>query len=221
MIYPSADKLEIWGSKYALVTLAAKRAKQIKSGAPPLIDTDSRNPLTIALEEIAAGRITCEIPDVDAVPGISMEAEVAELLAIPEDYDDEAAALTADVAPVHEEEAAASYDEEEIEEEEEEDEEEERPLWIEEIEEEVEEEVGLAPVDGEEEAVAPAEVGDVEVGTEAADEDTEVKPRGRREKASARADIEAVDVDFDIDAVEDIDLDADTEEAEPSNEEEA
>jgi DNA-directed RNA polymerase subunit omega len=220
MIYPSADKLETWGSKYALVTLAAKRAKQIKSGAPPLIDTDSRNPLTIALEEIAAGRITCEVPDVDAVPGISMEAEVAELLAIPEDYDDEAAVLTADTAPVHEEEAEASYDEEEIEEEEEE--EEDHPLWIEEAEDEVEEEVGLSPVDDEEEAIPAVEVVDVE----AVDEDIEVKPRGRRKKAAVDADIEDVDVDVDmdvdvdLDSIDDIELDADTEDAEPSDEEE-
>ena len=46
------------GSRYSLVVLAAKRAKQIKEGAPLLIDTDSTNPLTIALEEIAAGKVS-------------------------------------------------------------------------------------------------------------------------------------------------------------------
>ncbi len=58
MIYPSADKIEKEiDSKYALVVLAAKRAKQIKEGARPLIDTQSGNPLTIALEEIATGKL--------------------------------------------------------------------------------------------------------------------------------------------------------------------
>ncbi|MCX8054025.1 MAG: DNA-directed RNA polymerase subunit omega, partial [Armatimonadetes bacterium] len=63
MIFPSMDKLENWGNRYALATLAAKRAKQIKSGAPPLVETDSKNPLTIALDEIATGKITCVIPE--------------------------------------------------------------------------------------------------------------------------------------------------------------
>ena len=91
MIYPSMDKLENWGSKYALVTLAAKRAKQLKSGAPPLVDTDSRNPLTVALEEIAAGKITCFVPDVDLVITASVEPEVAQLLAIPMEPEEELA----------------------------------------------------------------------------------------------------------------------------------
>jgi len=59
LIYPSADTIEDKvKSRYSLVILAAKRAKQIKEGAPVLIDTLSTNPLTIALEEIAAGKVT-------------------------------------------------------------------------------------------------------------------------------------------------------------------
>ncbi len=62
--------LEKVDSKYALVSLAAKRARQINNyyrsreeGSiddipPPLIDTRSKNILTIALEEIAAGKIS-------------------------------------------------------------------------------------------------------------------------------------------------------------------
>lgn len=58
MIYPSADTIEERiGSRYSLVVVAAKRAKQIKEGAPVLIETASTNPLTIALEEIAAGKV--------------------------------------------------------------------------------------------------------------------------------------------------------------------
>lgn len=62
--------LEKVDSKYALVIMAAKRARQINNyyrareeGSiddipPPLVDTRSRNILTIALEEIAAGKIS-------------------------------------------------------------------------------------------------------------------------------------------------------------------
>ncbi len=61
MIYPSADTIEDKvGSRYSLVVLAAKRAKQIKEGSPVLIETDSTNPLTIAMEEIAAGKVTAQ-----------------------------------------------------------------------------------------------------------------------------------------------------------------
>jgi DNA-directed RNA polymerase subunit omega len=61
LIYPSADTIEDRvGSRYSLVVLAAKRAKQIKEGSPVLIDTESTNPLTIAMEEIAAGKVTAQ-----------------------------------------------------------------------------------------------------------------------------------------------------------------
>ena len=43
--------------KFVLANLAAKRAKQIKEGAPPLVRIDSSHPLSIALAEIAAGKI--------------------------------------------------------------------------------------------------------------------------------------------------------------------
>ena len=58
MIYPSPDKIDKQvESKYALVILAAKRAKQIKEGSRPRLPTDTTNPLTIALEEIAEGKV--------------------------------------------------------------------------------------------------------------------------------------------------------------------
>ena len=73
MIYPSADTIEDKvGSRYSLVVLAAKRAKQIKEGAPVLIDTASTNPLTIALEEIAAGKVTSQGDPTAAVNGDSL-----------------------------------------------------------------------------------------------------------------------------------------------------
>lgn len=82
MIFPSMDKLENWGSKFALVVLAAKRAKQIKSGSPTLIDTETRNPLTAALEEIAAEKVTHTVPDNDLIIVSHEEPEIAQLLAL-------------------------------------------------------------------------------------------------------------------------------------------
>ena len=57
MIYPAADKLDALGSKYELVIVAAKRARQLKEQARHLVDTRSTNTLTIALEEIGEGQI--------------------------------------------------------------------------------------------------------------------------------------------------------------------
>ena len=120
MIYPSADKLELWGSKYSLVVLAAKRAKQIKSGAPPLIETSSRNPLTIALEEIAAGKIHCQVADHDILPKTTQEAEVAQLLAIPTLplEDEDVASADAETASIFSAEVELVSDEDEHDEEE-------------------------------------------------------------------------------------------------------
>ncbi len=70
MIYPPIETLlERVDSKFSLVTLAAKRGRQINSyfsqlgeglGAivPPQVASVSRKPLSIALEEIAANKIT-------------------------------------------------------------------------------------------------------------------------------------------------------------------
>ncbi len=70
MISPRVDHLlDNVDSNYASVIVAAKRARQINSyyhslgeGAfdefpPPTIETQSKNYLTIALEEVAAGKI--------------------------------------------------------------------------------------------------------------------------------------------------------------------
>lgn len=57
MIYPNADKLDSMSSKYALVIIAAKRARQIKEGARKYVNSKSANPLTLALEEISEGEI--------------------------------------------------------------------------------------------------------------------------------------------------------------------
>lgn len=133
MIYPSADKIDkAIDSKYALVVLAAKRAKQLKEGARPLIATDSTNPLTIALEEIAGGAIKYQfdenslagreaLEDKKAVVGSRTLDVENDPLALPDDLVAKAAtALGADLDLDDSEDD--SEVEEEVEEEEDEDE---------------------------------------------------------------------------------------------------
>src|SRR3954452_1174763 len=81
------DKVD---SKFTLVTLAAKRGRQINSyfnqlgeglGAivPPQVASVSRKPLSIALEEISAGKIVyIPAPDVDLTK-VEGEGEVADV----------------------------------------------------------------------------------------------------------------------------------------------
>ena len=76
MIHPPIDKLlERIDSKYALVIVAAKRARQlntyhhqlgegnIDTFAPPMVESRSKNYLTMALEEIAQGKLHWELPE--------------------------------------------------------------------------------------------------------------------------------------------------------------
>ncbi|MBC8065931.1 MAG: DNA-directed RNA polymerase subunit omega [Chlorobia bacterium] len=76
---PSPDILsEFPQGKFVLSNLAAKRAKQLREGAPPLVQIESNHPLTIALAEIAAGKIKPIMPSIDSV-GIGT-AEAAMLI---------------------------------------------------------------------------------------------------------------------------------------------
>jgi DNA-directed RNA polymerase subunit omega len=71
---PVEDLLDRVDSKFTLVSLAAMRGRQINSYfnqlseglgsiVPPQVTSVSRKPLSIALEEIAAGKITYSRPD--------------------------------------------------------------------------------------------------------------------------------------------------------------
>lgn len=55
------DKLEgKVDSVYRLVLIAAERAKQLSRGAKPLVDTETKKPPVIALEEILAEKVQYE-----------------------------------------------------------------------------------------------------------------------------------------------------------------
>lgn len=61
MVKPSLDDLvKKVDNKYTLVVLAAKRAREIMSGNSIFVEIRSNKPVTIALEELAANKITYE-----------------------------------------------------------------------------------------------------------------------------------------------------------------
>ena len=99
MIEPQVEELlELSGSKFRLVTLASKRARQINAyfgqlgdglGAsiPPQVTSTARKPLSIAFEEIAATKIEPIERDLEAealaeaqamADAAAMEAEAAD-----------------------------------------------------------------------------------------------------------------------------------------------
>jgi DNA-directed RNA polymerase subunit omega len=83
---PVEELLQRVDSKFTLVTLAAKRGRQINSyfnqlgeglGAivPPQVTSISRKPLSIALEEIAVGKITYHrVDEGESEDGASLDA---------------------------------------------------------------------------------------------------------------------------------------------------
>ncbi len=86
MTPPIEELLERTNSKFLLVTLAAKRARQINSyfnqlgeglGAqiPPQVTSTANKPLSIAFEEIAADKITHREPDEAAAGAVEGDGE--------------------------------------------------------------------------------------------------------------------------------------------------
>ena len=58
MLYPPLNELMAKvDCRYTLVVEAAKRARELVDHAQPLIKTQSNKPVTIAIEEIYAGKI--------------------------------------------------------------------------------------------------------------------------------------------------------------------
>jgi DNA-directed RNA polymerase subunit omega len=56
--------MEGFDSNYRYILVAAQRARQLQSGAPPVIETASRKPCRIAQDEIRAGKVKWLIPDI-------------------------------------------------------------------------------------------------------------------------------------------------------------
>jgi DNA-directed RNA polymerase subunit omega len=85
---PIEDVLSRVDSKFSLVTLAARRARNINSYfgqlgdglghmVPPQVSSMSRKPISIAFEEIAANKIVWAEPAQPAAAQVADDAEVA------------------------------------------------------------------------------------------------------------------------------------------------
>jgi DNA-directed RNA polymerase subunit omega len=55
-------------SNYRYILVAARRARQLQGGAPPVIETGSRKPCRIAQDEIKAGKVKWVVPEAAASP---------------------------------------------------------------------------------------------------------------------------------------------------------
>lgn len=83
---PIEELLEKVDSKFTLVALGAMRARQVNAYynslgeglgrvVPPQVTSVSGKPLSIALEEVAAGKATCSRPDPEEEAAAAAEAE--------------------------------------------------------------------------------------------------------------------------------------------------
>src|SRR5207247_2426166 len=71
----SMKLIDGFDSNYRYILVAARRARQLQGGAPPVIDTHSRKPCKIAQDEIKAGKVKWIIPE--AVPSpVEVAAEL-------------------------------------------------------------------------------------------------------------------------------------------------
>ncbi len=68
--------MEGFDSNYRYILVAARRARQLQSGAKPVIETQSRKPCRIAMNELQAGKVKWVIPE----PERSAKAVADELL---------------------------------------------------------------------------------------------------------------------------------------------
>lgn len=63
MLYPSInDLLKNVDSRYTLVLLVSKRARQIVDGSEPLVDPRSSKPVSVAVQEVSEGKVTYTRP---------------------------------------------------------------------------------------------------------------------------------------------------------------
>ncbi len=60
MIYPTLSTLlNKADSKYSIVVAVSKRARQLVDGESSLVEANSNKPVSIAIQEIAQGKIKC------------------------------------------------------------------------------------------------------------------------------------------------------------------
>ncbi|HLX73332.1 MAG TPA: DNA-directed RNA polymerase subunit omega [Terriglobales bacterium] len=54
--------IEGFDSNYRYILVAARRARQLQSGAKPMVETMSRKPCRIAMDEIDSGKVKWVVP---------------------------------------------------------------------------------------------------------------------------------------------------------------
>ena len=74
--------MEGFDSNYRYILVAARRARQIQSGARPIISTNSRKPCRIAQDEIRAGKVKWFIPEIPKSPVTVAEELLDKALAV-------------------------------------------------------------------------------------------------------------------------------------------
>ncbi len=55
--------IEGFDSNYRYILVAARRARQLQSGAKPMVETPSRKPSRIAMDEIDSGKVKWVVPE--------------------------------------------------------------------------------------------------------------------------------------------------------------
>lgn len=79
MLYPSINEIKHKAdSRYTLVILAAKRARDIVDGKPPLVECKVNRPVSIAAREINEDLITVRYPEDKPEEAPEEESEAAE-----------------------------------------------------------------------------------------------------------------------------------------------
>lgn len=56
-------------SKFRFIAVSAQRAKQLQNGAKPRVESRSRKPTRVAMEEVLAGAVSWELRDDVKAPG--------------------------------------------------------------------------------------------------------------------------------------------------------
>ena len=57
-------------SKFRMILVVAKRARQLQAGAKPLLQTNSKKPTRVAQQEVSSGLIPLEIQEEEADGGL-------------------------------------------------------------------------------------------------------------------------------------------------------
>ncbi len=77
------EQIAGFDSNYRFILVAAKRARQLQSGAKPQIETNSRKACRIAQDEIKAGKVKWDIPELEDKSAADVARELLDK-AVPE-----------------------------------------------------------------------------------------------------------------------------------------